>query len=126
ALLGEDRVIVTPVAGTTRDTIEETASIRGYPVTLTDTAGIRKSRGVVEEIGIQRSHQSIATSDLVLHVVDGSRPYSKADGKLYTTYATRPSIRVITKSDLTRKLNLPAELIAGDFLNVSSARGDGL
>ena len=77
ALLGQDRCIVTPVPGTTRDVLEEIANIRGIPVRLTDTAGIRKARGHVEAIGVGRARKTLDSSDLILHVLDISRPFSK-------------------------------------------------
>ncbi len=118
ALLGEERAIVTPVAGTTRDTIEETANIHGIPVRLTDTAGIRKPRGTVEQLGISRSHKAIETADVVLHVLDISRPASPSDHQTFHS----PTIRVLNKCDLPAKLRNPP----ADAVRVSALRGDGI
>ena len=126
ALLGQERSIVTPIPGTTRDTIEETASIRGIPIRLTDTAGIRKPRGTVESHGIKRSRNSLSTSDLVLHVLDGSRAYSKGDLELAELYEGKPAIQVITKFDLQQKLVLPAKFPKRNPVSVSALRGDGI
>ncbi len=126
ALLGQDRSIVTPVAGTTRDTIEETANIRGIPIRLTDTAGIRKPRGTVEHHGINRSRKSLATSDLILHVLDGSRAFSKTDLELSALYEGKPAVQVLNKHDLPRKLVLPAAFPKCESVGVSSLRGDGI
>jgi tRNA modification GTPase len=126
ALLGEERTIVTPIPGTTRDTIEEHASIRGIPVKLTDTAGLRKARGAVEAIGIRRSHKSLTHSDLLLHVLDGSRPFSVGDRSLLGLYGKTPVLHVVNKSDLPQKLKLPIDFAGGTELHVSAARGDGL
>jgi len=70
ALLGRDRAIVTPIAGTTRDLLEEMASLSGYPFRLIDTAGLRETEELIEQEGIARSHQAIARADLTLHLVD--------------------------------------------------------
>jgi tRNA modification GTPase len=79
ALLRVDRAIVTPIAGTTRDVIEETLNVRGVPVILVDTAGITATEDVVERIGIERSLQAISQADLLLLVLDASRPLSNGD-----------------------------------------------
>ena len=78
-LLGQDRVIVTAVPGTTRDTVEESVSIGGMPVVLVDTAGMHESDDVVESIGISRSRESIEIADMILFVVDGSKPLEDED-----------------------------------------------
>ena len=126
ALLGENRSIVTPIPGTTRDTIEEVANIRGIPVRLTDTAGIRKARGIVEEAGVSRSRNCLEHSELVLHVLDGSRPYSNADRQLAELCVRKPAIQVLNKVDLQRRLQLPADFPNTGRVCVSSTRGDGL
>ncbi|HDO29934.1 MAG TPA: tRNA uridine-5-carboxymethylaminomethyl(34) synthesis GTPase MnmE, partial [Desulfobacteraceae bacterium] len=74
ALLQEDRALVAPVPGTTRDTVEEIISIGGIPARLVDTAGIRDAAGSVEELGIQRARQKVREADLVLFLVDAARP----------------------------------------------------
>ncbi|NJL05345.1 MAG: tRNA uridine-5-carboxymethylaminomethyl(34) synthesis GTPase MnmE, partial [Chloroflexaceae bacterium] len=76
ALLRHERAIVTPIAGTTRDTLEETANIGGIPVVLIDTAGITASDDPVEQIGVARSHAALAAADLVLLVLDSTQPVS--------------------------------------------------
>ena len=126
ALLGEERTIVTPIPGTTRDTIEEYADINGIPVKLTDTAGLRKARGAVEAIGIARSRKSLARSDLLLHILDGSRPFSAEDRRLLNLCGKKPVLHVVNKSDLPQKLRLPADFAHGDRLRVSATHGEGL
>jgi tRNA modification GTPase len=79
SLLGMERSIVTPVAGTTRDTVEESLEIRGIPFRTVDTAGITETQDLVERIGVERSHQTIASADVVLLVLDRSRPASQQD-----------------------------------------------
>jgi tRNA modification GTPase len=78
-LLEQNRAIVTEIPGTTRDLISESANIRGIPVKLQDTAGIRESTDLIESLGIERSREAIADADLTLVVVDGSRPLSADD-----------------------------------------------
>jgi tRNA modification GTPase len=79
ALLGLDRSIVTPIAGTTRDTIEETLEVRGIPFRTVDTAGITETADVVERIGVERSRRALAAADIVLLVLDRSRPFGPGD-----------------------------------------------
>jgi tRNA modification GTPase len=122
ALLGEDRSIVTSVAGTTRDTIEEFASIRGIPVHLTDTAGIRNSHGTVEKIGIKRSNKMLQESDLRILILDGSRPVSADDKTLLETCSDLKTIVVINKIDLKNKFNSSVKV----DVNVSCVTGQGL
>ena len=84
-LLDEDRALVTPVPGTTRDTIEECINIRGMPVRIVDTAGIRHTRETVEEMGIQRARAKVAAADLVLFVLDATAGPTAEDQALYGT-----------------------------------------
>jgi tRNA modification GTPase len=126
ALLGQSRAIVTAIPGTTRDTIEEVANIRGIPVRLTDTAGIRKPRGKIEEIGVQRSRKSLECSELALHVIDVSRPFSTAEHELADQYAGKRTIIVLNKIDLPRKMVLPDGFPKKHFVAVSALTGDGL
>ena len=74
SVLKEERAIVTHVAGTTRDVIEEVVNLKGIPLVLVDTAGIRKTDDLVENIGVEKSKKLIESADLILFVVDGSRP----------------------------------------------------
>ncbi len=98
-LLEQDRAIVTDIPGTTRDLISETAAIRGIPVRLVDTAGIREGEGLVETLGIERSYQAMADADVTLVVVDGSRPLAAEDKALIARQAGR-FILAANKSDL--------------------------
>ena len=95
------------MAGTTRDTIEETANIRGLPVVFIDTAGLREARDEVEREGIRRSHESLARAELILHVLDASEPLKPADEKYLAEFAGKKQILVVNKTDLPRKLELP-------------------
>ncbi len=101
ALLGEERAIVTDVPGTTRDYLEEGVHIGGVPVSLVDTAGLRKGGSVVEIEGIRRTEQKLALADLVLLVVDSSRVPDDLDFSALKTCAGLPTFVVFTKMDKT-------------------------
>jgi tRNA modification GTPase len=103
-LLGRDRAIVSPIPGTTRDTIEETANIRGLPVVFVDTAGLREARDEIEVEGIKRSHQSLAQAELILHVLDASEPLTLTDENYLRELASRKRIIVRNKIDLPMAL----------------------
>lgn len=107
-LLGRDRAIVSPLPGTTRDTIEETANVRGVPVVFIDTAGLRESEDAIEREGIRRSRASLAEAELILHVLDGSQPLTPADAQDLAEFAGKPRILVRNKADLPRQLALPS------------------
>ncbi len=126
ALLGEERAIVTPIAGTTRDTLEESAVIGGLPIILTDTAGFRNASGYIERLGVERSRKSVARADLVLHVIDASKPASKADREIARHYHGRPVILVLNKSDLPRRMKIPVELRHLPSTTISCLTGAGL
>jgi tRNA modification GTPase len=106
-LLGRDRAIVSPIAGTTRDTIEETANVRGLPVVFIDTAGLREARDEIEQEGIRRSRESLANAEFILHVLDASEPLTGADENYFAEFAGKKRILVRNKTDLPVKLELP-------------------
>ena len=105
-LLGRNRAIVSPIPGTTRDTIEETANIRGLPVVFIDTAGLRGARDEIEQEGIRRSHESLMNAELVLHVLDAGEPLTNADEDYLAKFAGKKRILVRNKMDLPVKLEL--------------------
>ena len=128
ALLGYERAIVTEVAGTTRDTVEEKVSIGNVLLRLIDTAGLRKTDNDVEALGIERSIAAINSAELVLLVVDGSESLSKEDINILLSIPSDiPKIAVINKSDLPTAFNLNeiAELNI-EFCTVSALYGEGL
>jgi tRNA modification GTPase len=103
ALLGQDRAIVTEIPGTTRDTVSESAEIRGIPVRFVDTAGIRAGQNRVEELGIERSFEAMADADLVLVVLDLSAPLEQADLDILARAETMGRVLVVgNKCDLPR------------------------
>ena len=99
-LLGEDRAIVTNIPGTTRDTIEESATIGGYPIVIVDTAGIRDTDDVIEQIGIERSKKEIEIADLVIMVIDGSSSLEDEDFEIAKHIEGKQVFLVINKEDL--------------------------
>lgn len=123
-MLGHDRAIVSPRPGTTRDTIEEIANIRGIPVVLVDTAGVREAGDEIEQEGIRRSHQAVATADLLLHVFDRSEPWTPEDQHLWDQFAHRKRILVLNKADLPPRLLLPQS--AEPRVEISCRTGKGL
>lgn len=105
ALLRKNRAIVTHLPGTTRDPIEETASIRGIPMRLVDTAGIRREKGIIEKEGIKRSRLYLSRADLILCVLDGSEVLKKEDREIMDKINPSNTIAVINKCDLEIRLN---------------------
>ena len=108
ALLHEERAIVTHIAGTTRDVIEEIINIKGIPLVLVDTAGIRKTDDIVENIGVEKSKQFIEKADLVLLVLDASEELENEDIEVITKIKenNKKVIVLLNKIDLNKKINL--------------------
>jgi tRNA modification GTPase len=109
-LLGHDRAIVSAIPGTTRDTIEETANIRGLPVIFVDTAGLREARDEIEAEGVRRSRQSLQQAEFILHVFDAAEPLTPADENYLAEFADKRRILVRNKIDLPARLQLPSGL----------------
>ena len=102
SLLNEARAIVTEIPGTTRDTIEEHLSIRGIPVRLIDTAGIRETDDMIEKIGIEKSKESFNQADLVIFIIDSSRELGQEDREIIGLIDQQKTIIVLNKVDLTQ------------------------
>ena len=105
-LLGHDRAIVSAIPGTTRDTIEETANIRGLPIIFIDTAGLRDARDEIEVEGVRRSRQSLEKAEFILHVLDVAEPLTAADKSYLAEFAGKKRILVLNKIDLPPRLDL--------------------
>lgn len=99
-LSGEEKAIVTDIAGTTRDVVEETINVRGITLRLLDTAGIRESSNQVEQIGIQRAREHAMDADLILYVVDGSAGLDENDQEIIELIRDKKSIVLLNKTDL--------------------------
>jgi len=118
-LLGRERAIVTPIAGTTRDVVESSLTRDGLQMTLVDTAGLRTTDDIIEQEGIRRSHQEAALADIVLLVRDGSHALTAQEEELYRELAERYAdkcIAVITKAD---KQALSATTIQAHMITIS-------
>lgn len=106
SLVQENKAIVTEIAGTTRDIIEEYVNVRGVPLRLVDTAGIRETEDIVERIGVERSRQVLKEADLILLVINGSEVLSEEDRRLFEAVAGMDIIVVINKTDLPQKVDM--------------------
>ncbi|MDQ0151106.1 tRNA uridine-5-carboxymethylaminomethyl(34) synthesis GTPase MnmE [Eubacterium multiforme] len=126
ALLQEKRAIVTDIPGTTRDVIEEYINLGGIPVKITDTAGIRETEDVVEKIGVERSKEKIEEADLVVLMLDTSRPLEEEDKEIIKAIENKKTIALLNKVDLESKINL--ENIDGldNFIKISAMTGFGI
>ncbi len=106
ALLKEDRVIVSEIAGTTRDVISDELSVRGISVKLFDTAGLRDSGDIIEKKGMERTKQVIEKADLIFFVIDGSRNLTKTDFDIYNLLKNKEYIVILNKADLPLKTDV--------------------
>ncbi|MCD6319938.1 MAG: GTP-binding protein, partial [Candidatus Desulfofervidaceae bacterium] len=128
-LLREERAIVTPIPGTTRDVIEEVLNIKGIPVKIADTAGLRKTTDTIEAIGVERARQKIAEADIALWVVDASRPLDEEDMEIYQEIKEKNTILVLNKCDLPLKIE--EKVLSDKFKNlpqvhISALYGEGI
>ncbi len=126
ALLRTDRAIVTPIPGTTRDTLEEAVNLGGVAFVLVDTAGIAASDDMVERLGIERSRAALARADLVLLVLDGSQALTPADWEIAALVGERRAIMVINKLDLPQLLDGAWPLPGAPCVQLSALTGQGL
>lgn len=106
SLIHENKAIVTDVAGTTRDIIEEYVNVRGVPLRLVDTAGIRETEDIVERIGVEKSRQVLKEADLILLVLNSAEPLSEEDERLFETIQNMDFIVVVNKTDLPQQIDL--------------------
>ena len=128
-LLREEKAIVTDIAGTTRDVIEEYVNVRGVPLKLIDTAGIRETEDVVERIGGERSRKALAEADLILLVLNQSEPLTAEDEQLLEATSGLKRIILLNKTDLPAQLEQEKlkKLIENEpVFSISVAKNDGL
>ncbi|MDW8368072.1 MAG: tRNA uridine-5-carboxymethylaminomethyl(34) synthesis GTPase MnmE [Abditibacteriales bacterium] len=125
ALLRHERALVTPIPGTTRDTIEELTNIRGIPVKAIDTAGLRVTDDPVERLGVERARASIAAADLVLLVLDASEGVTPEDETLWNELAPREPIVVMNKCDIA-SCELGDASRKTEYVRVSALTGEGM
>ena len=125
-LLGEERAIVTDIAGTTRDTLEETITLGGISLRLVDTAGIRETRDAIEQIGVERAREQISRADLLIDVVDTSVPFGEEDREIQKLLEGRKAIVLLNKSDLKPVFSLEeARQLFADFPIISFSAREG-
>lgn len=126
ALLSEERVIVTEVPGTTRDTIEEFINVKGIPLRIIDTAGIRETDDLIEKEGVKRSLSAAEKADIILLILDAGEPLKTEDELLLTRLKDREPILVLNKSDLPERIDkgmLPPGLSS---VSISAKTGAGI
>ena len=129
SILGENRAIVTDIAGTTRDVIEEFVNIKGIPLKIVDTAGIRETEDVVEKIGVEKSKESFSTADLVIMVLDASRKLSEEDMEILESLKNKKAIVLLNKMDLEPQIELDKikEYVnSEDIIEISALRHQGI
>jgi len=106
ALMGEERAIVTDIAGTTRDTLEETININGIILNIIDTAGIRDTDDIIEKIGVEKAIKAARDADLIIYVIDSSTEFDQTDEEILELIEDKRAILLFNKSDLTPKVSL--------------------
>ena len=128
-LVKEERAIVTPIPGTTRDFIEEVLNINGIPVRLIDTAGLRKAGDSIEREGVKRAKERVAASDFVLLMVDGSRPIDIDDAEIFEEVKGKKRVVAVNKRDLPSMIS-PKERkdrFQGDpVISISALKNEGI
>lgn len=123
-LLREEKAIVTDIEGTTRDVIEEYVNIKGVPLKLIDTAGIRDTDDIVEQIGVERSKKALSEADLVLLVLNASEPLTEQDRTLLDISQNSNRIVLLNKSDLTEQIE--REQLPEDVISISVLTNDNI
>ncbi|WP_300328246.1 tRNA uridine-5-carboxymethylaminomethyl(34) synthesis GTPase MnmE [Fusobacterium sp.] len=126
SILREERAIVTSIAGTTRDTIEEIINIKGIPLIMVDTAGIRETRDEVENIGVQKSKKVLKEADLVLFVMDSSRELSDEDKEIYDNIQGEKVIGILNKIDMEKKLDVSNLSKVKKWIEISALENIGI
>ncbi len=126
-LLNENRAIVTEIAGTTRDTIEEYVNINGVPLRIVDTAGIRDTDDLIEKIGVEKALNKVNDADLIIMLFDSSKELEIEDIKILDYISEKKVIYIKNKSDLDNKLDLKEyKEIEKDIINISVLKNTGL
>lgn len=129
SILGENRAIVTDIAGTTRDVIEEFVNIKGIPLKIVDTAGIRETDDIVEKIGVEKSRESFSTADLVIMVLDASRKLAEEDIEILESLKNKKTIVLLNKIDLKPEIEIEKikEYVnEEDIIEISALKHQGI
>ena len=122
---GYDKAIVTEIAGTTRDIVEESIILDGIGLNLIDTAGIRQTKDIVEQIGVERSKQAVETSDLVLLVLNNNEQLQKEDKELLELSKNKKRIIIINKNDLKKKIDI-SDIKQEEIVTTNTLNDDGI
>ena len=127
-MVGEDRAIVTEIAGTTRDTLEENIQIHGIPLQLIDTAGIRDTQDIVEKIGVTKAKDTLEDADLILYVIDGSKEIDEDDKTIMSLIEGKKVITLVNKADLDKKVDIDfiKQKVKGEVIIVSAKEETGI
>jgi tRNA modification GTPase len=128
-LLKKEKAIVSPIPGTTRDLVEDFFSIRGIPINITDTAGLHRSEDPIETIGIKKTKENIAQSNLILCIIDASKPFNEEDQDIFKTLVGKDTILVVNKIDLVKEkkdITLPDQWRSVGTVFLSALTGEGL
>lgn len=124
-LLNENKAIVTNVPGTTRDIVEASIQLKNLTLNLIDTAGIRKTSDIVEQIGVQKSVDAINKADLILFILDGNTNFTKEDEEIYNLIKDKCHIVIINKSDLNQNITLDQKL-TNNSLKISTLTNENI
>ncbi|HHW12202.1 MAG TPA: tRNA uridine-5-carboxymethylaminomethyl(34) synthesis GTPase MnmE [Firmicutes bacterium] len=128
-ILGEERAIVTPIPGTTRDFVSEIIDLEGVPVRLIDTAGVRQSDDPVEKAGVEKARQLMTEADLVLAIFDAATPLTPEDHALIDFLSAKPALIILNKTDLPVQVtveSLQSAFPQAKFLSISALTGAGI
>ena len=128
-LLREERAIVTPIPGTTRDVIEEILNICGVPVRLIDTAGLRKVKDSIEQEGVRKAKERLADSDLILLMLDGSRGLDEEDREIFEEVKGKKKVVILNKEDLPQKISVDDvknQIVDDPIVSISALKGEGI
>lgn len=129
SLLKEERAIVTAIPGTTRDVIEEVVNIKGIPLRMMDTAGLRPAQDVIEEEGVRRTRERLAQADLAIWVVDGAAPLSPEDLDILPQVRDKKTVVAINKNDLPQRISikdLQSQIPDAPLISISALNGSGI
>lgn len=129
SILGENRAIVTDIPGTTRDVIEEFVNIKGIPLKIVDTAGIRETEDVVEKIGVEKSRESFNTADLIIMVLDASNKLSDDDIEILQQIENKRTIVLLNKTDLNKQIEedmLKQYVDSNSIIKISALQNEGI
>ena len=128
-LVQKDRAIVTSLPGTTRDTIEETLDIKGYPIILADTAGLHDTCDPIETLGIEKTVKSIEDADMIIFMIEAQRPLTAEDHKILDRVQSKPFIMAVNKIDLVKgkeSATIPESCKSNNFVEISALYDRGI